>query len=223
MNKLVIITGTTRGLGLALMNKLIIEKGYDILSISKSAPKMETDAKFRHLNLDFSEFPQSYFFDELGSITSHYNEVILINNAFTIIPIQKIGTMNSFDVQNALFVNVVTPTLLINRILQFCLDRNLTIINITSGAAKKPIESWSIYSASKAYMEMLVQSIQNDYVNSSSLKVLNFEPGVIDTSMQEQIRNSTSEMASLFKDLKNRNKLKSAEDVALEVLSHIKQ
>lgn len=223
MNKLAIITGTSRGLGFAILNKLISVKGFDILSISRSAPQIEFNKNIRHLNLDFSKFPQTEFFDELGLIISHYEEVIYINNAFTIAPIQKIGTMKSIDVQNALSVNVITPTLVINRILQFCKDKKLTIINITSGAAKRPVESWSIYSASKAYMEMLIRSIQNDYLNFTQLKVINYEPGVIDTGMQEQIRNSTSEIAATFKDLKIQNKLKSADDVAIEVLHHMNQ
>lgn len=199
----------------------MLEGGSDVLSISRSMPKTKGEKKVMHLNLDFSEPPQTDFFEKLKSSISPYSEVIFINNAFTIEPIEKFGRMKSFDIQKALLVNVITPTMLINKTLHFCSDKTLKVINISSGAAKTPIESWSIYSASKAYINMLILSIDNDYENHKGLTALNFEPGVIDTSMQEKIRNSKSEKANIFSDLKTQNKLRSTDSVALDVIYHI--
>ena len=221
MNKLIIITGTTSGLGLALVNKLILEKDFDIISISRKKPKIEKNSKFKHLNVDLSKFPDIDILNRLESEISAYKKVFFINNAFTIDPIKKFGAISNEEIQAALLVNVITPTIIINRIVQICQNKELKIINISSGAAKKPIDSWSIYSSSKAYMNMLFESIQNDYLAVSSIRAFDFEPGVIDTGMQEKIRNSSSSAVFVFKDLKTENKLKAPIDVALEVLDLI--
>src|SRR5699024_5076527 len=65
---------------------------------------------------------------------------------------------------------------------------------ITSGAANRPIFGWSAYCSSKASMNMYVQTValEQNHLKTNH-KIIAFSPGVMDTAMQEKIRESSTE------------------------------
>ncbi|MBV8705521.1 MAG: SDR family oxidoreductase, partial [Acetobacteraceae bacterium] len=63
-----------------------------------------------------------------------------------------------------------------------------TIINVSSGAALRPLEGWSAYCAAKAGLAMLTQAVALEAV--PGLRVFGFQPGTTDTEMQVTIRAS---------------------------------
>ncbi|RZJ74455.1 MAG: SDR family NAD(P)-dependent oxidoreductase, partial [Flavobacterium sp.] len=74
-----------------------------------------------------------------------------------------------------------------------------SIINISSGAALKPYFGWSVYCSTKAALNMLTQTLAVEQAEEKNgVKVLAIAPGVVDTDMQVEIRNSNK---ADFKDL----------------------
>ena len=63
------------------------------------------------------------------------------------------------------------------------------IINLSSGAAHRPLEGWSAYCAAKAGLAMLTRSLQLEY-GEYGIRSFGFSPGVVDTGMQAEIRAS---------------------------------
>jgi len=63
------------------------------------------------------------------------------------------------------------------------------IINLSSGAAHRPLEGWSAYCAAKAGTAMLTAAVALE-AGDGGVRVYGFQPGVVDTSMQERIRGS---------------------------------
>ena len=63
------------------------------------------------------------------------------------------------------------------------------IINLSSGAAYRPLEGWSAYCAGKAGLAMLTKSIALETAGKG-IRVFGFSPGTIDTDMQVKIRAS---------------------------------
>ena len=68
------------------------------------------------------------------------------------------------------------------------------IVNISSGAAQRPMWGWSTYCSTKAAIDMFTRVAaleQEDRENP--VRVLAFAPGIVDTPMQEKIRNTGPE------------------------------
>jgi len=98
----------------------------------------------------------------------------------------------------------------------------LVIINISSRAARHPIESWAPYCASKAAIDMFSQVIQaeNGY-ESNRIKIFSVAPGIVDTKMQQQVRDSNPidfPHHKKFVGYKNNGQLVTPESVALKIL-----
>jgi NAD(P)-dependent dehydrogenase (short-subunit alcohol dehydrogenase family) len=64
-----------------------------------------------------------------------------------------------------------------------------TIINISSGAAHRPLPGWSAYCAAKAGLAMLTRALAADYAEAG-IRVFGFAPGLVDTDLQGTIRAS---------------------------------
>jgi NAD(P)-dependent dehydrogenase (short-subunit alcohol dehydrogenase family) len=63
------------------------------------------------------------------------------------------------------------------------------IINVSSGAAIRPLDGWSGYCAGKAGLAMLTRSIDLEH-REAGIRVFGFQPGTTDTDMQVIIRAS---------------------------------
>jgi NAD(P)-dependent dehydrogenase (short-subunit alcohol dehydrogenase family) len=64
-----------------------------------------------------------------------------------------------------------------------------TIVNVSSGAAIRPLEGWSAYCSGKAGLHMLTRAIALE-TGDKGIRVFGFQPGTTDTDMQVLIRAS---------------------------------
>jgi benzil reductase ((S)-benzoin forming) len=119
-------------------------------------------------------------------------------------------------------VNVIAPIKLTRKISEFCGNsKQFTLVNISSGAGKRPIPSWAGYCASKAAIDLFSQTFLLEELElGKTTKVYSVAPGVIDTDMQVQIRaTKESSFSSLenFQNLKSEQKLETPERIALKL------
>jgi benzil reductase ((S)-benzoin forming) len=222
MNKacLYIITGVNRGLGEAIFN-LLYKQNKAILAISRSFTKEQKLLKKENIHLfqhDLSEQISLENKQQILIVLKSYTKVVFINNASLIKPIGKIGSFNEEEIINTYFVNSIAPALLTNLIVK---NNNiaLTVLNISSGAAKRSIQGWAFYCATKAANEMFFNTIIENNITT-----INYNPGVIDTKMQEEIRSVSKEQmpnVADFKKLQQDKKLKKPALVAEEILNLI--
>jgi benzil reductase ((S)-benzoin forming) len=124
-------------------------------------------------------------------------------------------------------VNYLAPLFLIKRFLEVYqeLDLNKTIINVSSGASTSAYASWANYCSSKAALEMLTKCINEEQKEKIyPIKCFSIAPGVVDTNMQIQIRNTPEKdfkLQSKFIDLFNEKKLFNPNYVAQKLLEVI--
>src|SRR5215472_16607676 len=120
----------------------------------------------------------------LGSID------ILVNNAGVIEPIGALAQSDPGTWRRNIEVNLVgayhTARATLPRMLE---ARNGTLINVSSGAAHRPLEGWSAYCAGKAGLAMLTEAIALE-CGDAGVRVFGLAPGVVDTDMQTIIRAS---------------------------------
>lgn len=220
----IIITGTSRGLGKALLD-ILVKKDIPIISISRATLKNEyIFDKVFHLNIDFSKKLTLEQLDLLEKILkkNSITELFFINNAGVISPIDFIGNLNNEEIYQNLNVNLLSPILIINKIISIGIIEKLTILNISSGAANKVLQGWSCYSTSKAAMLFFLNALIEENKNNNKIEVINIDPGVMDTDMQESIRKSSKDnfpLVDKFIEYKESNLLKSPQEVAKDIIN----
>ncbi|MCG8476268.1 MAG: SDR family NAD(P)-dependent oxidoreductase [Cytophagales bacterium] len=222
--RLFIVTGVNRGLGKAVFD-LLLEKKQNVLALSRQFTEGQCDeagGRVRCVSADLSKLTEEFLEGVFGYYSESFDEVIFINNASTIQPIGKIGTFSPDEISNALHLNVAAPLLIANNILRSNLGRRIRVVNVSSGAARRPIEGWSLYSATKAANEMFFNVLEKE----KQAEVINFDPGVLNTGMQEQIRKASEEAmpeVNAFRELHEGGKLKEPAVVAREVWNLLKE
>jgi NAD(P)-dependent dehydrogenase (short-subunit alcohol dehydrogenase family) len=185
----VVITGASRGIGAAAASAFA-RNGARVFALSRSgtlAPDSPTNVTA--LVCDVSE-PESVR-RAFGAIHAEVGGVrVLVNNAGAIEPIGKIGVVDVSAWASVIRANLEGAF--------YCIHASLPamiaagggiIINISSGAASRPLEGWSAYCASKAGLAMLTRSVHEEH-GANGIACVGFRPGVVDTTMQSAIRQS---------------------------------
>ena len=115
---------------------------------------------------------------------------ILINNAGVIDPIAEVATSDPAAWARNISINLVGAYHVVRAVLPDMLSRGGgSIVNVSSGAAYRPLEGWSSYCAGKAGLAMLTKSIELETAGKG-IRIFGFSPGTIDTDMQVKIRAS---------------------------------
>jgi benzil reductase ((S)-benzoin forming) len=218
------ITGTSRGIGFAIANALLNDKNNFVYGYGRSCSI--THPNYIHTNIDLSNIEALYSF-QFPEI-KQYESICLINNSGTIGEIKPCGNINDKNIVQTLNLNLTAPSILCNHFLkQFSSNQKKRfIINISSGAAKFPIDGWSGYCASKAGIDLLSLTIQEEQnLRNGNLQVYAISPGVIDTAMQDEIRKSSPNDFKRLQDFinyKEKGELISPDLVAKKII-HILQ
>ncbi|SNR15659.1 SDR family NAD(P)-dependent oxidoreductase [Tenacibaculum jejuense] len=219
MNNVLIITGGSKGIGNAIVKKYS-QENYKVYSLSRTIIDVQnvTQTPVDLLNIKEAKNALEMLIDEIKKST--ITSITLINNAGRLGEIANLEHINYQDIHQSVFLNTTIPlifsSLFINQLSE--LNCKKQIINISSGAAKKPYEGWSVYCSSKAALDMITATIAKEQENIEyGVKSFGIRPGVVDTNMQSQIR--TTEVSNFknvqrFIDLKNNNELYSPDYVA---------
>ena len=114
---------------------------------------------------------------------------ILVNNAGVIEPIAEVAASDPAVWARNIQINLIGAYNVVRAVLDACWQGGGTIINVSSGAAYRPLEGWSGYCAGKAGLAMLTRSIALETAGTG-IRIFGFSPGTIDTDMQVKIRAS---------------------------------
>jgi NAD(P)-dependent dehydrogenase (short-subunit alcohol dehydrogenase family) len=187
--KTALVTGGNRGIGLAVVRALA-NAGAAVTFTARS--RSNADAAMLELKgLDGVSPAICDVTDRAGMdalLAPGFD--ILINNAGVIGPIGRITDVSADDWAHNISVNLVAAFQVTQTALRGMLVRGGgTIVNLSSGAAHRPMEGWSAYCAGKAGLAMLTRSIHEEY-GTAGIRVFGFAPGVVDTEMQGKIRAS---------------------------------
>lgn len=113
---------------------------------------------------------------------------ILVNNAGVIEPIAMLAESDPAAWSRSIAINLIGAYNAVRALLPGMLKRGGgRIVNVSSGAAHRPLEGWSAYCAGKAGLAMVTNAIQLETA-ARGIRVFGFSPGTIDTDMQATIR-----------------------------------
>ena len=195
---LFLITGTTRGIGKALVASALSRPNSFVVSLSRAEAFLWNNRQNIRIDLNDTDrigpaFKDIHFDSRHGGSLKN---TILINNAGVLDPISPIGDCDDTLLARNIQVNLIAPLILSRHFFHF--SRPFSgckwIINITSGASRVPYFGWSAYGAAKAGLDMATRAMAMEFSSiDQSFSVCAVAPGTVDTAMQEKIRNCTAE------------------------------
>jgi NAD(P)-dependent dehydrogenase (short-subunit alcohol dehydrogenase family) len=183
-----IITGASRGLGLALARRLA-EDGWTLIVDARTEDDLESaraelsrhtrviaipgDIAYRGHRAEISEAAH-----EAGGVDA------LVNNASILGPSPQPELLDyPLDVLQEVYSrNVISPLALVQEI-RSDLKPGARIINVTSDAAVEPYEGWGGYGSSKAALEQLSNILAAE---NPDLRVYRVDPGDMRTRMHQE-------------------------------------
>ncbi len=189
-----LITGASRGIGAAAAERLaaggaaVVLTARDEETLAATVQRVQA-AGGRALGVaadvaDPEQIEQliERMLDELKRVD------ILVNNAGVIWPLEEVADADLDEWAYAVHVNLVGPFFMARNVLPLMLAQNYgRIINISSGAARRPIAGASAYCASKAGLDMFTQTLALELAKTR-VTANCLHPGMVDTDMQADIR-----------------------------------
>jgi benzil reductase ((S)-benzoin forming) len=216
MNPLAIVTGAGTGIGRALAERMIA-CGCDILAIGRRATHLESlaaahPARVAALPLDVAaaDAPRRVL-DALGERQARF----VVHNAAALEPAGPLEKLDRSAFGSHMETNLVAPLFLTQALLPR-LEEGARVLHVSSGAAHRAINGWGPYCVSKAALHMLTQC-WNAELDARRVLVGSARPGVVDTPMQQTIRDLSPEDfpdVEAFRRMKSDGALLPPEDVA---------
>lgn len=222
--QLFLITGTSQGLGYALAEQALSE-GFTVISISRSCTLNHENHIFVQHDLSSADQLKEKLTAEILKLKGkNFTTVHLINNAAVVTPVGHIEAFSWEDISTHMNINLLLPVYLTSLFLQLsnAWDCTKVITNISSGAALHPIEGWSMYCTSKSGLKMFTDCLATQKSpETTNVKSISLNPGVMDTKMQSTIRDQQEDNFSRvneFRELKEKNRLASTDKVASVII-----
>jgi 3-oxoacyl-[acyl-carrier protein] reductase len=184
--KLVLVTGATRGLGLAIAQRLVAD-GYRVVGTGRKASDglnalcAAHPAQAFFLAQDMAQTPALHAFVRQVT-TTHGPLFALVNNAALGFD-GVLATMHESQITEMLRVNVEAPILLA----KYCarsmlLQRKGRIVNVSSIIASTGFSGLSVYAASKAALGGFTRSLSRE-LGKAGITVNTVAPGYMQTEM----------------------------------------
>lgn len=196
MSKLAVVTGATKGIGLAI-SQALKNKGWEVVGVARNKP--EKDLGFEVIPFDLSQT------EKLEELVKQLPEKIdlLINNA-GISYKKSIEDLTFQDFDDFINVNLKSPVFLTKLFIPR-LQKNGIIVNITSDLSCMNEPFYSAYSASKSGVNRFTTALASEKKDLNVFAVL---PGMTDTQL----------LRSIHKDNWDYNTCLKPEDIAEAVI-----
>jgi 3-oxoacyl-[acyl-carrier protein] reductase len=194
--KVIIVTGASRGIGAAAAAALA-KAGATVMLAARDG-RLATEMAQSIANAGGQTAARACDVADYQSVASLAAETMsrfgridaLINNAGVIEPISSIADSDPSVWASNIQINLTGAYFAIRAVLPGMIKSGGgTIVNVSSGAAIRPLEGWSAYCSGKAGLHMLTRAIALETAGQG-IRVFGFQPGTTDTDMQVLIRAS---------------------------------
>ena len=187
MKKTALITGAGTGIGRAL-SEFLIEAGLQVIAVGRRPQPLEP---LRASHPDAVVAVSADVGTEAGRLAIAEAVAgavlnLLVHNAAVLEPAGPLAEMSLEAWREHQAINLEGPLFLTQALLPR-LESGSRILHISSGAAHTAIQGWAAYCMSKTALHMGYQCWRNE-LQARGVLVGSVRPGVVDTPMQEAIR-----------------------------------
>jgi NAD(P)-dependent dehydrogenase (short-subunit alcohol dehydrogenase family) len=180
-----LITGASRGLGLALARALA-ERGWRLVIDARGAAGLEAARRELAALTDVTAIAGDVGDDShraalVDAAGGHID--VLVNNASILGPSPQpaLADYPLATLEDVVRVNVLAPLALVQAALP-SLQSGARVVNVTSDAAVEAYEGWGGYGSSKAMLDHLTRVLA---VEQPALQVYAFDPGDMNTTLHQ--------------------------------------
>lgn len=226
MSDLVVITGASSGIGLALARAVPFPAA--VVDVSRSGPP---DDDIEHLKADLAD-PSSWgrVRTEMKRLVAEHDpgRAVFIHAAGTLTPIGFAGEVDFEAYAANVVLNSASGQVLGNAFLEAVHGRTgiFDVVMITSGAASSVYPGWSSYGAGKAALDHWVRNVGSEQRERGGVRVSAIAPGVVATDMQSQIREMSERdfpNVERFHELHDEGRLADPDDAARKIWDTIEE
>jgi NAD(P)-dependent dehydrogenase (short-subunit alcohol dehydrogenase family) len=183
---LAIITGSSRGLGLALARALA-ERGWALVLDARGGADLERAARELGGVTEVTALPGDVADDwHRGALLDAAGDQVdlLVNNASLLGPSPQppLGRYPLETLERVYEVNVFAPLALTQLVLPRMSDHG-AIVNVSSDAAVEPYGGWGGYGSSKAALDQLTAILAEEH---PTLRIYSVDPGDMRTRMHQE-------------------------------------
>ena len=237
MAHITVLTGASRGLGAALAEQLLQPNGL-LLCISRgdnptlTRTALAMGAPLEQWALDLADcIPIANSMQGwLAAKGGHSpDSVTLINNAAVLPNVTPLSSIGQEELQQALRVGLEAPMQLTAAFLAATATWSCSrkVLNISSGLGRYAMASQAAYCATKAGLDHFTRCVALEEAQQlRGAKLCALAPGVIDTAMQIQLRNTPeSDFPDVgrFRALHADGQLTRPEDTARKILDYLRR
>ena len=215
---IVVVTGGKSGIGRALAEKIASFPFIDeVLAVSRSISDddVASSPKINALAADVgTQEGRDMIITAVDRLCNDNEKQLrfLVHSAGVIDPIKPILEVKPEELRRAMNINCEAPLFLTTALYPYMCDDTTTgrVLHVSSGAAHgAPPVGWSVYGITKAAFFQSFRVLEREFRESLGGKVVigSFQPGVVDTTMQGTIRDSSDKdmpVVQAFKDMKEK-------------------
>ena len=235
---LTILTGASRGLGLALAEQLLAPQ-HTLLCISRHRNEALAErARAQGATLlqwtedlaqgdSVSQKLQAWLQAQAGTTLSNFASATLINNAALISHLAPLSEAEAGDLAQALRVGLEAPMQLTAVFLRATAawPAQRKVLNISSSVGHRAKANQAAYCTVKAGLDHFTRCVAlEEALKAHGARLCALAPGTIDTDMQAQLRGADQAVfpdRDYFVQLKNGGQLSSPEAAASRVLAYL--
>ncbi|KAL8790557.1 MAG: hypothetical protein Q9195_006301 [Heterodermia aff. obscurata] len=187
MAKTIIVTGASRGIGLAVA-RYLIEASHNVVLLARSdTPLQELKAKYpQQVRVIAGDLSDVAIAEQTLSSTLAGGQIDgLVLNHGTLDPVARIADGSIEAWKRGFDVNFFSAVAWVTAALPALRRSKGRIIFTSSGAAINAYTGWGAYGASKAAINHLALTLGAEEPDVTSISL---RPGVVDTEMQREIR-----------------------------------
>lgn len=192
MNRIALITGGSRGLGLTVADFLAAQK-YDLVITSRGDEELAAAARAlrRHGGRVIAlagDVADPAHRRRLGDAVRGLGRLdVLLNNASTLgaTPLPPLAGYPPEELEEAFRVNVAAPIALVAEVLPVLEGSGGLVVNISSDAARGGYPGWGGYGLTKAALDLASLTLANE-LSGRGVGIVAVDPGDLRTRMHQE-------------------------------------
>jgi NADP-dependent 3-hydroxy acid dehydrogenase YdfG len=209
MNKIVLITGATSGIGLDCARKFA-ENGDKLILTGRNVSRLEEIKKeligkgTEVLTLVFDVRDKKEAEKQMNALPSEWQKIdVLVNNAGLALGLEPEYEGNLDDWETMIDTNVKGLLTMTRLVVPGMVERNSGhIINVGSVAGDAAYAGGNVYCATKAAVKALSDGLRIDVANTA-IRVTNLKPGLVETNFSNiRFHGDNERAANVYKGIK---------------------